>query len=74
MQLPVAVPAGSALKIERDDGIILAEAVFCRKERNGYFVGVAMEQVLSGLAELGRILQQFQDGPSARQPVNTVDY
>jgi hypothetical protein len=61
LELPAEIAPGAALKIELEDEIVLAEAVFCRKEARGYFVGVAMEQVLSGLAELGRVLREFQD-------------
>lgn len=67
LEVETAVQPGSALKIEVADSIYLAEAVFCRRDQNTYFIGVALEQVLSGLAELGRILQQFQDEPSGVQ-------
>lgn len=55
------IEPGAALKIEVADSIILAEAVFCRGDGDKFFVGVALEQVLTGLAELGKILQQYQD-------------
>jgi PilZ domain len=69
LETTVPIEPGAALKIEFADSIILAEAVFCRGDgdrdgdRDGdkFFVGVALEQVLTGLAELGKILQQYQD-------------
>jgi hypothetical protein len=67
LEVATAIPSGAALKIEVADAIFLAEAVFCRRDPDSYFVGVALEQVLSGLAELGRILQEYQDEPSEPQ-------
>ena len=72
LEVSVAVQPGAALKIEAPDAIYLAEAVFCRKDPHSYFVGAALEQMLSGLAELGRILQQFQDEPLGMQQQYTV--
>ncbi len=64
LETTTPVEPGAALKIEVADSIILAEAVFCRENGDKYFVGVALEQVLTGLAGLGKILQQYQDEPS----------
>jgi hypothetical protein len=74
LEVPRPIPAGAALKIEASDAIILAEAVFCRRDQDSYFVGVALEQVLSGLAELGKILQQYVDEPSAAEPAYAVNH
>jgi hypothetical protein len=73
LEVASAIPPGAALKIEVGDAIILAEAVFCRRDDSSYFVGVALEQVLSGLAGLGRILQQFADEPSGAQQQYAMD-
>lgn len=73
LEVAEAIPAGTALKIEVADAFYLAEAVFCRRDEGSYFVGVALEQVLSGLAELGRILQQYQDDPSIAERQYTVN-
>lgn len=74
LEVATAIQPGAALKIEVGDAIVLAEAVFCRRDQDTYFVGVALEQVLSGLAELGRILQEYADEPSGTQPQYTVDH
>ena len=73
LEVDEAIPAGSALKIEVADALYLAEAVFCRRDEATFFVGVALEQVLSGLAELGRILQQYQDEPLGAERQYTMD-
>ncbi len=73
LEVAEAIPAGTALKIEVADDLYLAEAVFCRRDESAYFVGVALEQVLSGLAELGRILQQYQDEPLGAERQYTMD-
>jgi hypothetical protein len=73
LEVATAIRPGAALKIEVGDAMILAEAVFCRRDDSGYFVGVALEQVLSGLAELGRILEQYADETSGTQPQYAVD-
>jgi hypothetical protein len=56
---PAAVPAGSAIRIEIDDSIVLGEAIYCRSDREGHFIGVELDQVLVGLTELGRTLAEF---------------
>jgi hypothetical protein len=53
------VAPGSAIRIELDNSMVLGEAIYCRKERDGHFVGVELDQVLVGLTELGRNLAAF---------------
>jgi hypothetical protein len=50
---------GAAIRIDIDDSMVLAEAIYCRDDGDGYFVGVELDQVLVGLTELGRILEGF---------------
>jgi hypothetical protein len=50
------VEPGAALRIEIDDGMVLGEAIYCRKEGDGHFIGVELDQMLVGLTELGRHL------------------
>src|SRR5690348_4724171 len=54
-----AVPPGAAIRIEIDDSIVLGEAIYCRRERDGHFIGIELDQVLVGLTELGRNLASF---------------
>jgi hypothetical protein len=61
LALPEPLPSGAALKIEWEDSILLGEVIFSRAEESGFFAGVQLEQVLSGLTELSRIVSRFQD-------------
>jgi hypothetical protein len=58
--LPQPVPPGVAVRIELADAIVLGEAIYCRDEQNGFFVGVELDQVLVGLTELGRKLSAWE--------------
>jgi hypothetical protein len=55
----VPLPPGAAIRIEMDDAMVLGEAIYCRSDREGYFIGVELDQVLVGLTELGRSLAAF---------------
>jgi hypothetical protein len=50
------VAAGAAVRIEIDDSIVLGEAIYCRDDHEGHFIGVELDQVLVGLTELARNL------------------
>lgn len=56
---PSPVPPGAAIRIEIDDSMVLGEAIYCRSDRDGHFIGVELDQVLVGLTELGRNLAAF---------------
>jgi hypothetical protein len=60
--IPEAVDPGAAIRIEIDDSMVLGEAIYCRHERDGHFIGVELDQVLVGLTELGRNLAAFSSG------------
>jgi PilZ domain len=53
------ISPGAAIRIELDDAIVLGEAIYCRDDRDGHFIGVELDQVLVGLTELGRNLAAF---------------
>ena len=55
-----AVKTGSAVKIEIGDAIFLGEVVYCREGDQASFVGVRLSQVLSGLAALSKMVQDFE--------------
>jgi PilZ domain len=57
------VAPGTALKIEFDDAVVLGEAVYCRGAKGQHLVGVELDQMLCGLTELGRKLQEFTGEP-----------
>jgi hypothetical protein len=58
---PEYVPPGAAVKIEIGDAIFLGEAMYCRATEDGYYVGIELTEVLSGLAALSRMAQAFND-------------
>jgi len=53
---PIPVAPGAAIRIEMDDSMVLGEAIYCRSDRDGHFIGVELDQVLVGLTELSRNL------------------
>ena len=57
------IPAGSALRIELGDDIVLGEVMYCRRMDGGCFVGVQLEQMLRGLHELRDRFREFYDPP-----------
>jgi hypothetical protein len=59
--------AGSALKIEMDDAILLGEVIYVRDEGKHFYLGVELEQTLVGLADLARAVRPFwADAPDSR--------
>jgi len=63
IELSNPIPPSTALKIEFEDGFVLGEAVYCRRESHAWLVGVELDQVLCGLSALVRKLQE----PGAEQ-------
>jgi hypothetical protein len=59
------IPAGSAIKIELDNALALGEVVYCVAEGDHSVIGVKLEHVLNGLAELQRKLIEFAERPVA---------
>jgi hypothetical protein len=61
-----AVPPGIAIKIELEDAILLGEVVYCKAGDGSFLLGVELDQVLCGLTELSKKLQEFAaDEPNA---------
>jgi hypothetical protein len=58
---PASVPSGAAVKIEVGDSIFLGEAMYCKATEDGYYLGIELTEVLSGLAALSRMAQEFND-------------
>jgi len=54
------VRPGAAVKIEIADAIFLGEAVHCHGQEEGWLIGVRLHEVLSGLAALNRMAQEFE--------------
>ncbi|HWD00137.1 MAG TPA: PilZ domain-containing protein [Candidatus Sulfopaludibacter sp.] len=64
------IPAGMAVRIELEDSILLGEVMYSRPLEKGFFAGVHLEQILSGLRELQRIKRRFQEA-TQEVPVTT---
>lgn len=62
------VEAGKALKIQLENAMLLAEAVYCQAAGSGFYVGVELDQILDGLASLARSLEEFS--PEKPTPVD----
>ena len=59
MEVPVA--AGTALKVELDDALLLGEVIYCRPDESVFYVGVELEHALCGLGELSRMVNAYND-------------
>jgi hypothetical protein len=58
---PESVPSGAAVKIEIGDSIFLGEVMYCETLEDVNFLGIELTEVLSGLAALSRMAQQFAE-------------
>ena len=56
-----SLPAGAAVKIEIGDSIFLGEVMYCRPLDQDFFAGIELTQVLTGLAALSRLAQEFHE-------------
>jgi hypothetical protein len=74
IEIGSAVAPGTAIKIELDDSILLGEAVYCKGGQASYLLGVELDQVLCGLTELAKKLQEFareeQSGTEVAYPAD----
>ena len=66
LETGVPVAAGTALKVELDDSLLLGEVIYCRADGPVFYVGVELEHALNGLGELSRMVNAYQDafGPA----------
>ena len=75
MGLAVAqsIGVGAPLKIEAADSLLLGEAIYCRTDGDGLYVGVELEQALHGLAELAEMVRQYAEEPSGAERAYAMD-
>ena len=59
LELQQPLPAGTLVKIDIDNALVLGEVIYCRPQGPSCLIGIKLEQVLNGLAELHRKLQEF---------------
>jgi hypothetical protein len=64
-----ALRSGAAVKIEIGDSIFLGEIMYCRPMDQRFFAGIELTQVLTGLAALSRLAQEFQEQLRPRSEV-----
>jgi hypothetical protein len=55
--LPEPVPAGTPIKIDSQDALILGEVSYCAPQNDAFRVGLMVKHRLAGLAELHRLNQ-----------------
>jgi PilZ domain len=60
LQTAERVKPGAAVKIEIGDAIFLGEVIYCRDTEEGSFIGVQLSQVLTGLAALQKMVEEFE--------------
>ncbi len=53
------VPAGTLVKVQSDDWLMLGEVCYCRKERLNFVAGLQLEHSLMGLQELEKLNRKF---------------
>uniref|UniRef100_Q01SY4 Type IV pilus assembly PilZ n=1 Tax=Solibacter usitatus (strain Ellin6076) TaxID=234267 RepID=Q01SY4_SOLUE len=61
LETEVPVAAGTALKVELDDGLLLGEVIYCRADGPVFYVGVELEHALCGLGELSLMVNAYRD-------------
>jgi hypothetical protein len=73
--IEVAQPlsTGTPIKIALEDDLLMGEVIYCRKEDKTFYIGIELEQVLSGLAELARIMQGFREEWSSEEGHHAAD-
>jgi hypothetical protein len=74
MGLEVAQPVsiGAPLKIEASDSLLLGEAIYCRADGDGFYVGVELEHALHDLVELGEMLRRYAEESSGTEHAHAL--
>jgi hypothetical protein len=67
-----AIQPGTPVKIETTDSILLGEAAYCRALDSGYFIGVHLKQVLTGLTALNKMAVEFEAQLRPRPRIQTA--
>jgi hypothetical protein len=64
---PKSIPVGSFLRILFDDAAILSEVRYCQKQKDGYAIGVYVEEILIGTSELARLVSSLLSDESGQR-------
>jgi hypothetical protein len=74
LELEGPVAAGSALKFEVDDSLLLGEVIYCRDDGDSFYLGVQLEHMLCGLGDLAQAIEAFADPPSGLEQADAVEH
>ena len=74
LELEGPVTAGSALKFELDDSLLLGEVIYCRDDGDSFYLGVQLEHMLCGLGDLAQAIEAFADPPSGLEQADAVEH
>lgn len=56
IKTPFPIRAGSPVRLDVDDSILLGEAVYCAQDTSGCFVGLQFEQCLGRVSDLQHLV------------------
>lgn len=62
--LPKRVHPGDPIKVGLEDALLLGEVCYCRPQGRDFVIGIQLDQVLNGLADLSRLNQSLLDSPA----------
>jgi hypothetical protein len=69
LDIPQAVPAGGAIKLEVEDTLVLGEVIYCRPFAGRYQIGVALQEALYHTKALAALLERLLGRDPVRQIV-----
>jgi hypothetical protein len=61
-----AAPAGAAVRIDKDDSLLLGEVIGCRQEGEGWEMLVQIDQVIPSIPDLAQLVRAIV-GPAQRE-------
>jgi hypothetical protein len=69
-----AIRTGSLLRIEFEDAAIFAEVRYCQRQKQGFAIGLFVEEILISTSELARLVASLvNDSPdrAVKEPVRS---
>lgn len=70
--VPSSLETGQPVRIESGDDAFLGEVIWCHGGPEAHVATVDLDQALTGLAALGRMLRLFSEEPLRAEPLNAV--
>jgi hypothetical protein len=62
LRLPAPLPAGSSIKIEAGDELILGEVAYCAPDHGAFHAGLTIKHRLEGMSDLHRLNRALHSG------------